>query len=106
VFVGFMVIWAVATLTPIAWPWYCLIGGGATMSVGWIASRLLTGKQAEWSPYSIPGQRARFEASGAPTSIDGWSTVPGRIDRQSLWLIVYLGATIGGLALFERLIGS
>jgi len=106
VFVGFIIIWAVATLTPIAWPWYCLIGGGATMSVGWIASRLLTGKQAEWSPYSIPGQRARFEASGAPTAIDGWSTVPGRIDRQSLWLIVYLGATIGGLALFERLIGS
>jgi SSS family solute:Na+ symporter len=104
VFVGFVVIWAVATQTDIAWPWYCLIGGGATMSVGWIASRLLTGKQAEWSPYSIPGQRARFQRSGAPTSVDGWSTVPGRIDPQSLWLVGYLVLTIVGLLVLERFV--
>jgi SSS family solute:Na+ symporter len=104
VFAGFAVIWAVATRTDIAWPWYCLIGGGATMIVGWVASRLLTGRQAHWSPYSIPGQRARFEASGAPTSVEGWSTLPGTIDRQSLWLIAYLVVTIGGLVLFEALV--
>lgn len=104
VFAGFAVIWAVATRTDIAWPWYCLIGGGATMIVGWVASRLLTGRQADWSPYSIPGQRARFEASGAPTSVEGWSTLPGTIDRQSLWLIAYLVVTIGGLVLFEALV--
>lgn len=104
VFTGFLVIWAVASQTDIAWPWYCLIGGGATMAVGWIASRILSGRQAEWSPYSVPGQRARFEASGAPTSVDGWSTVPGRIDRQSLWLVVYLFCTIGFLLLLEALI--
>jgi SSS family solute:Na+ symporter len=101
VFVGFLVIWAVATQTPVAWPWYCLIGGGVTMSVGWIASRILTGKQAEWSPYSIPGQRARFEASGAPTTVDGWSTVPGKIDRKSLWLVAYLVVTIVFLIVLE-----
>ena len=104
VFTGFVVIWAVATRTDIAWPWFCLIGGGATIIVGWVASRLLTGRQAQWSPYSIPGQRARFEASGAPTSVDGWSTVPGKIDRQSLWLIAYLVVTVGGLVLFEALV--
>ena len=104
VFVGFMVIWAVATQTDISWPWYCLIGGGATMGVGWFASRLLTGKQAEWSPYSIPGQRARFEASGAPTSVDGWSTIPGKVDPQSLWLVGYLVLTIVGLVVLERFV--
>ncbi len=104
VFVGFVVIWAVATQTDIAWPWYCLIGGGATMSVGWIASRVLSGKQAEWSPYSIPGQRARFEASGAPTSVDGWSTVPGKVDRQALWLVAYLVCTLGFLVALEALV--
>jgi len=104
VFTGFLVIWAVASQTDIAWPWYCLIGGGATMAVGWIASRVLSGRQDEWSPYSVPGQRARFEASGAPTSVDGWSTVPGQVDRQSLWLVVYLFCTIGFLLLLERLI--
>lgn len=103
VFIGFVVIWAVATMTAIAWPWYCLIGGGATMGVGWVASRLLTGRQGEWSPYSIPGQRARFSVSGAPTSVDGWSTVPGRIDAKSLWLVVYLAATILGLVALEYL---
>lgn len=104
VFTGFVVIWAVATRTDIAWPWYCLIGGGATMSVGWVASRVLSGKQAEWSPYSIPGQRARFEASGAPTSVDGWSTVPGQVDRQSLWLVAYLVCTLGFLVALEALV--
>ena len=104
VFAGFLVIWAVATQTPIAWPWYCLIGGGATMGVGWLASRLLTGKQAEWSPYSIPGQRARFEASSAPTSVEGWSTVPGKIDPKSLWLAAYGAATLIALVALERLV--
>lgn len=105
VFSGFVVIWLVATRTNIAWPWYCLIGGGATMTVGWIASRILSGRQTQWSPYSIPGQRARFEASGAPTSVDGWSTVPGKVDRQSLWLVAYLIVTVGGLVVFESLVG-
>jgi hypothetical protein len=30
--------------------WYCAIGGGVNMLVGWLASLLMTGRQAEWHP--------------------------------------------------------
>jgi solute:Na+ symporter, SSS family len=98
---GFAIIWFVATSTKIAWPWYCLIGGTATMVVGWTVSRLLDGKQAQWSPYSIPGQQARFEAEGRPLREGNWNTMPGAIDKQSLWLLAYLAVTLIGLMVFE-----
>lgn len=100
---SFAVIWYVATQTEIAWPWYCLIGGVVNIVIGWGASRLLDGKQAEWSPWSVPGQRARFASEGLPTAQEGWSTVPGVIDRQTWWLLGYLLATLVGLNLFTAL---
>jgi solute:Na+ symporter, SSS family len=99
---GFAIIWYVASSTDIAWPWYCLIGGTATVTVGWLASILLDGKQAQWSPYSIPGQRARFEAEGRPLRDGNWNTMPGAVDKQSLWLILYLIATLLGLVALEQ----
>jgi SSS family solute:Na+ symporter len=101
---GFAIIWFVATQTQIAWPWYCLIGGAATVMVGWTVSRILDGKQANWSPYSVPGQRARFAKEGRPLKDGNWNTLPGAIDKQSLWLLVYFFATLIALALFEYLI--
>lgn len=101
---GFAIIWFVATQTNIAWPWYCLIGGTATVVVGWTTSRVLDGKQANWSPYSVPGQQARFAQEGRPLRDGNWNTMPGAIDKQSLWLLVYLFATLLALALFEYLI--
>jgi SSS family solute:Na+ symporter len=100
---SFAVIWYVATQTTIAWPWYCLIGGVVNIVVGWGASRLLDGKQAEWSPWSVPGQRARFATEGLATTQGAWSTVPGVIDRQTWWLIAYLAATLVGLNVFTAL---
>jgi SSS family solute:Na+ symporter len=101
---GFAIIWYVANYTDIAWPWFCLIGGVATVIIGWTTSRILDGKQAEWSPYSVPGQQARFAAEGRPLKDGNWNTMPGAIDKQSLWLVLYLFATLIGLALFEYLV--
>ena len=98
---GFAIIWFTATQTKIAWPWYCLIGGAVTIGVGWLTSRLLDGRQAEWSPYSVPGQRARAKALGAPEMQDGWSLTPGVIDGRTWWLIAYLVATLAALVAFE-----
>jgi solute:Na+ symporter, SSS family len=102
--VGFVVIWAVATQTKIAWPWYCLIGGGATIIVGWVMSRLLDGAQREWHIYSIPGQRALARAEGRQDREGAWSAIPGVIDPQTWWLIAYLVATLIGLRIFEALV--
>jgi SSS family solute:Na+ symporter len=101
---GFAIIWYVATETSVAWPWFCLIGGAVTVAVGWAMSRILDGKQRLWSAYSIPGQRARFEAEGRLLKQGNWSTVPGEVDRQSWWLLVYLLATLLSLALLEALV--
>jgi SSS family solute:Na+ symporter len=101
---SFGVIWYVAAQTTIAWPWYCLIGGVVNIVIGWGASRLLDGKQADWSPWSVPGQRARMAAQGAVTTQGAWSTVPGVIDPQTWWLIAYLAATLVGLSAFTALV--
>jgi len=101
---GFGIIWFVATQTKIAWPWYCLIGGTATVVVGWTLSRLLDGKQAEWSAYSIPGQQARFAREGRPLRQGNWNTMPGAIDKQSLWLLAYLVVTLLGLVALEAMV--
>lgn len=94
VVVGFGVIWFVATKTPIAWPWYCGIGGLVTITVGIIASLLITGKQSEWSRYTIEGQRLAFKAEGTPEKVNGWYQMPGKIDAASWWLLVFFVATI------------
>jgi SSS family solute:Na+ symporter len=91
---GFAALWYVASYTSIAWPWYCAIGGGVNMVVGWLASLLLTGRQATWHPLTIVGQRLEFSIGGAPTDADGWSRMPGRVDRVSWWLLAYFVAWI------------
>lgn len=92
--IGFGVIYYVATQTDIAWPWYCGIGGTVTIVVGIIASLILTGKQAEWSRYTIEGQRLAFKAEGTPEKVGGWYQMPGKIDASSWWLLVFFVATI------------
>ncbi|MEL6948634.1 MAG: sodium/solute symporter [Pseudomonadota bacterium] len=102
--VGFVVIWLVATNTDIAWPWYCVIGGGVNIIVSLVASRLIDGRQAEWSAYSIPGQQREFREKGLPEMENGWYLVPGKIDRVSWWLLAFFIFTIVFLYAFEALI--
>ncbi len=101
---GFAMVWWVATHTDIAWPWYCLIGAATNIAISWPASLLLDGRQAEWSPYSIPGQLARYRAEGKPEKEDGWYQVAGRVDRMSYVLLAYFAFCFGLLYLFNAMI--
>jgi len=102
--VGFVMIWYLATQTDIAWPWYCLFGGGVNIVVALIASRLIDGTQTEWSEYSIKGQQKKFKDEGLPEKENGWYLVPGKVDKVSYLLLVFFALTIVFLFTFEKLI--
>jgi SSS family solute:Na+ symporter len=102
--VGFVMVWYLATQTDIAWPWYCLFGGAVNIVASLIASRLIDGKQTEWSEYSIKGQQRKFKEEGLPEKEDGWYLVPGKVDKVSYLLLVFFALTILFLYLFQTLI--
>lgn len=102
--VGFVALWFVATRTDIAWPWYCAIGGAVNMSVSFLASLLLDGRQKEYSPYTVVGQRKVFRDSGRAEKEQGWFVVPGRIDRASYFLLGFFAVSVLFLYLFNRLL--
>lgn len=102
--VGFVMIWYLATQTDIAWPWYCLFGGGVNIIASLLASRLIDGVQTEWSEYSIKGQQRKFREEGLPEKEGGWYLVPGKVDKASWLLIVFFFVTIAFLFLFEALV--
>jgi SSS family solute:Na+ symporter len=101
---GFVMIWYLATQTDIAWPWYCLFGGGVNIIVSLVASRLIDGVQTEWSEYSITGQKRKFKEGNLPEKEDGWYLVPGKVDKVSYLLLVFFAATVLFLFMFERMI--
>jgi solute:Na+ symporter, SSS family len=100
---GFCMLIFIYTQTKIAWPWYCAIGGGVTIIVAIGASLILTGKQAQWSRYTVEGQRIAFEAEGTPQKVDGWYQMPGKVDGASWWLLVFFVATILALIGLNRI---
>ncbi len=102
--VGFAVIWYVAVQTDIAWPWYCLIGGASNIVISLVASRIIDGRQHEWSEYSIVGQQRVFREQGRAEKDGGWYLVPGRVDRIGYLLLGFFALTIVFLFAFERLI--
>ena len=104
VVVGFALVWYLATKTDIAWPWYCLFGGGVNIVVSLLASRIIDGVQTEWSEYSIKGQQRKFKEEGLPEKENGWYLVPGKVDKVSYLLLVFFALTILFLFLFERMI--
>ncbi|MEO1576296.1 MAG: sodium transporter, partial [Pseudomonadota bacterium] len=84
--------------------WFTLIGASVNIVVAWVASRLLDGRQSEWSPYSIPGQLKKYRDEQLPERVDGWYRVPGRLDTNSYVLIAYFAFCMGLLWLFNALI--
>ncbi len=102
--VGFAVIWYVATRTEIAWPWFCAIGGVVNISVSLVASLILDGRQAEYSPYTVVGQKAEFLAEGKAEKDGNWYLVPGKVDRVSYYLLGLFVFSIAFLYLFNALI--
>lgn len=88
--VGFVVIWLVATKTNVAWPWYCAIGAAVNISVSLASSLLIDGPQKDYSPYTVKGQIAEYEAQGKPEKDGNWFLVPGRVDKISWLLLLFL----------------
>lgn len=102
--VGFVAIWFVATRTDIAWPWFCAIGGAVNISVSLVASLLIDGRQPEYSPYTVRGQKQQFAREGRAERDGGWFVVPGRVDRVSYGLLALFAASVVFLYLFNALI--
>jgi SSS family solute:Na+ symporter len=102
--VGFIMLYFVHEFTDIAWTWYAVIGGLVNVFVSIIASVMIDGKQKEWSPYSIPGQRAKFKLENKPEKENGWYVIPGKLDRVSYYLLGFFVLTIVFLLLIENLI--
>ncbi|MEJ7766952.1 MAG: sodium/solute symporter [Chitinophagaceae bacterium] len=94
VFAGLLGVWIVAATTNISWPWYAMIGAGINMGVSLPASILLSGYQKEWSPYSIPGQRIKYETEGLPKKEKGWYLIPGKVDNASYYLLAFFVLTM------------
>ena len=95
---GFAVIWWVATQTDIAWPWYAAIGGLVNTVVAWCASVAIDGRQSEWHPDTIIGQRRLFREQGRAVKEDGWYLLPGGVDTASKVLLGFFVVTL--LSLF------
>jgi SSS family solute:Na+ symporter len=65
---------------------------------------MIDGRQTEHSRYSIQGQKKYFADNNLPETDSGWFLVPGRIDKQSYWLLLFFVGSIAGLYLFNQLI--
>ena len=87
----------------LAWPWYVVLGGGVNIAVSWTASVLLGGFQKEWHEHSVPGQKAKFAASGVPQAENGWYVVPGLAETPVWGLLVTFAAILLFLAWFASL---
>ena len=103
-FTGFLVVWWVAVNTDVAWPWYCLIGAVSNFGVSVLASLLIDGRQATWSPYTIRGQIEHFSREGLVEKDGGWYRVPGRVDRISWWLLVFFAVVLLFLYLLQTFV--
>lgn len=97
---GFAMVALVYFFTDIAWPWYCLIGAFSNFVVSTLASLAIDGRQANWSPYTIRGQKEKFRAEGLPEKDGRWYLVPGKVDKISYLLLAYFIGVIVFLALF------
>lgn len=101
---GFVMVWFVATQTDIAWPWFCAIGGIVNIVVSLVASRLIDGKQKEYSDYTIQGQKVLFKAQNKSEKDGNWYVLPGKVDRASWYLLAFFISTVIFLFAFNALI--
>lgn len=102
---GFVAVWAVATFTDIAWPWYAVVGSGANILVALMTGALSGANRARaWPLWTVKGLLADRGAGAAGTEPGGWQALPGRVDRASGPLVLYFAATIGVLVLLNALV--
>ena len=101
---GFFSLWYVEFYTDVAWPWYCVIGGIISISIGWVASIVLDGFQTHYHPFTIRGQQELFIRENREQMENGWYLVPGKIDKASYLLLIYFLLCIVALWIFQTLI--
>jgi len=101
---GFITLYFIHHYTNIAWTWYAVVGAVVNIVVSILASLIVDGKQKEWSPYSIPGQKALFKAGQKPEKENGWYVVPGKLDKVSYYLLGFFVVTIVFLLTFQYVI--
>jgi len=101
---GFVSLWYVEFNMNIAWPWYCALGGGVSIVVGWAASVLLDGFQETENPYTVKGQLALYEREGRPLKRDGWYVVSGKVDNASYMLLLFFVLLVAGLWVVQTII--
>ena len=94
---GFLALWYVEYNMDVAWPWYCALGGVVSVVTAWVASVLLDGFQDEYHPYTVAGQKALYHEQGLAEKENGWYVVPGKVDRQSYWLLFYFACCVAAL---------
>jgi len=97
-------LWAVlgSQRPTIAWPWYPVVAGGINIVVAWLASIALDGRQTEWHPQSVPGQKILFQKEGRAEQDHGWYVVPGKVEPV-VWL---LPITFVGIIVFLAWFGT
>jgi len=71
--------------------------------VGVGASLLLDGRQASWPRWSVPGLLAE-RGNDIAVEPGGWQSLPGRLDRASRPLLVWLVITVVLLVVMEALV--
>ena len=98
---GFVAVWYAATQTDIAWPWFAAIGGVVNTAVAWGASLVLDGRQADWHPDTVIGQRQYFKREGIAEKEGGWYRLPGGLDTASKVLLVFFIVTLIALYAFQ-----
>lgn len=101
---SFIAVALTAIYTDVAWPWYCAIGLMVSVGCSIIASLILTGRQQEYSPYTIKGQLKQFASTGLDEKEEGWYRVPGKFDKINYALLAFFIFTLVLMLTFESLI--
>lgn len=87
----------------IAWPWFVVIGGVVNITVSYIASLILDGRQSEWHPQTVIGQRQKFKSENLPEKDGNWYRVPGKIEPITWGLPFAFLFIMGFLYWFSKL---
>lgn len=87
----------------IAWPWFVVIGGVVNFVIGWAASILIDGFQADWHEHSVKGVLRRYETEGRSVLQNGWYVVPGKVEKWVWLLPAYFVLTVLFLLWFGSL---
>lgn len=101
---GFVAIMLADRFTDLSWAWYGPLGALVNVVVSIPMSIYLDGRQAEYSPYSVAGQKALFAREGRAEKEDGWYRLPGGVDFACWLLLGFLLLSIALLFLFNLLI--